>query len=221
LFGQQHVDRYRHTDGEEGHDRQGTTVLRLTTTGRNSGAKRTTPLIYQRHGDDYLVVASNERFPILFGALSQGPSGPGGVETERRIVIVPLTLRNPEEDLQALGSNFDGAPNLEFFLATGALERVALTNQTIIDRDRLRQEIERVREQGCAIVDQEREQGMRSAAAPIRDVTNQVVAAINVSVLAASTPIGVPPKEYLVALLRVAAAIEADLASDSPHAGAR
>jgi len=59
LFGQEHVDRYRETDGEEGHDWQGTMVLLLTTTGRNSGAKRTTPLIYQRHGDDYLVVASN------------------------------------------------------------------------------------------------------------------------------------------------------------------
>jgi deazaflavin-dependent oxidoreductase (nitroreductase family) len=59
LFGQEHVDRYRETDGEEGHDWQGTTVLLLTTTGRNSGAKRTTPLIYQRHGDDFLVVASN------------------------------------------------------------------------------------------------------------------------------------------------------------------
>ena len=34
-------------------------MLLLTTTGRNSGAKRTTPLIYQRHGGDYLVVASN------------------------------------------------------------------------------------------------------------------------------------------------------------------
>ena len=59
IFGQEHVDRYRETDGEEGHDWQGTTVLLLTTTGRNSGAKQTTPLIYQRHGDDYLVVASN------------------------------------------------------------------------------------------------------------------------------------------------------------------
>lgn len=49
LFGQEHVDRYRETDGEEGHDWQGTTVLLVTTTGRNSGAKRTTPLIYQRH----------------------------------------------------------------------------------------------------------------------------------------------------------------------------
>jgi hypothetical protein len=27
LFGQQHVDRYRETDGEQGHDWQGTTVL--------------------------------------------------------------------------------------------------------------------------------------------------------------------------------------------------
>ena len=59
LFGQKHVDRYRETAGEEGHDWQGTTVLLLTTAGRKSGAKRTTPLIYQRHGDDYLVVASN------------------------------------------------------------------------------------------------------------------------------------------------------------------
>jgi putative NADPH-quinone reductase len=33
LFGQQHVDRYRETGGEEGHDWQGTTVLLLTTTG--------------------------------------------------------------------------------------------------------------------------------------------------------------------------------------------
>jgi hypothetical protein len=39
LFGQEHVDRYRETDGEERHDWQGTTVLLLTTTGRNSGAK--------------------------------------------------------------------------------------------------------------------------------------------------------------------------------------
>ena len=59
LFGQEHVDRYRETDGEEGHDGQGTTVLLLTTTRRKSGARRTTPLIYQPHGDDYVVVASN------------------------------------------------------------------------------------------------------------------------------------------------------------------
>jgi deazaflavin-dependent oxidoreductase (nitroreductase family) len=58
LFGREHVKRYQETDGEEGHDWQGTTALILTTKGRRSGQPRSTPLIYQRHGDDYLVVAS-------------------------------------------------------------------------------------------------------------------------------------------------------------------
>lgn len=59
LFGRKHVERYRATDGAEGHDWQGTTALILTTTGRRTGERRDAPLIYQRHGDDYLVVASN------------------------------------------------------------------------------------------------------------------------------------------------------------------
>ncbi|MEK6229134.1 MAG: nitroreductase family deazaflavin-dependent oxidoreductase [Actinomycetota bacterium] len=58
LFGQEHVDRYQATDGEEGHEWRGTTALLLTTTGRKSGEERTTPLIYQEHDGDYLIVAS-------------------------------------------------------------------------------------------------------------------------------------------------------------------
>ena len=59
LFGQEHVDRYRATDGAEGYSWQnGTTILLLTTRGRKSGAERTTPLIFQPNGDDYLIVAS-------------------------------------------------------------------------------------------------------------------------------------------------------------------
>ena len=59
LFGQEHVERYRETDGEEGHDWQkGSSVLILTTRGRKSGGQRPTPLIYATRGDDYLVVAS-------------------------------------------------------------------------------------------------------------------------------------------------------------------
>ncbi|HWF72849.1 MAG TPA: nitroreductase family deazaflavin-dependent oxidoreductase [Solirubrobacteraceae bacterium] len=63
LFGQEHVERYRATDGEEGHDWQGTTTLILTTTGHRSGAERSTPLIYGTHGDDYVVVASKGGAP--------------------------------------------------------------------------------------------------------------------------------------------------------------
>jgi deazaflavin-dependent oxidoreductase (nitroreductase family) len=58
LFGEEHVKRYVESDGAEGHDWQGTTVLILTTKGRRSGQRRSTPLIYQRAGEDYLVVAS-------------------------------------------------------------------------------------------------------------------------------------------------------------------
>jgi deazaflavin-dependent oxidoreductase (nitroreductase family) len=58
LFGQEHVQRYIETGGKEGHDWQGTSVLILTTTGRRTGRKHATPLIYQEHDGSYLVVAS-------------------------------------------------------------------------------------------------------------------------------------------------------------------
>jgi deazaflavin-dependent oxidoreductase (nitroreductase family) len=59
LFGQEHVDRYRATDGDEGYSWQrGTTILLLTTRGRKSGTERVTPLIFERNGDDFLIVAS-------------------------------------------------------------------------------------------------------------------------------------------------------------------
>ena len=59
LFGQEHVERYEATDGEEGYRwRRNTTILILTTKGRKSGEPRTTPLIYGQSGDDYLIVAS-------------------------------------------------------------------------------------------------------------------------------------------------------------------
>jgi deazaflavin-dependent oxidoreductase (nitroreductase family) len=64
LFGAYHVERYRETDGEVGHDwLEGAPVLLLTTTGRKSGEERTTPLIYGRRGDDVVLVASNGGSP--------------------------------------------------------------------------------------------------------------------------------------------------------------
>ena len=64
LYGDEHVKRYIETDGEEGHDwRRGAPILLLTTTGRRTGRKIIKPLIYQPHGDDYLVVASKGGAP--------------------------------------------------------------------------------------------------------------------------------------------------------------
>jgi deazaflavin-dependent oxidoreductase (nitroreductase family) len=63
LFGDAHVDRYEATDGEEGHDWQGTQTLILTTKGRKSGEERKAPLIYGENDGDYLVVASKGGAP--------------------------------------------------------------------------------------------------------------------------------------------------------------
>ena len=64
LFGEAHVRRYRETGGKVGHVwREGATVLLLTTTGRKSGEKRTTPLIYAKDDGRYVIVASKGGAP--------------------------------------------------------------------------------------------------------------------------------------------------------------
>src|SRR5207248_4291890 len=49
-------------------------------------------------------------------------SGANPAQGHHRIATVPFTLRNLKEDLEDVGSRFDGAPDLEFRLATEALE---------------------------------------------------------------------------------------------------
>jgi deazaflavin-dependent oxidoreductase (nitroreductase family) len=76
LFGKEHVDRYRETDGQEGHDWRGTQTLLLTTTGRKSGKERTAPLIYAPHDGVYTVVASkggSDDPPAWYLNLSENP----------------------------------------------------------------------------------------------------------------------------------------------------
>jgi deazaflavin-dependent oxidoreductase (nitroreductase family) len=64
LFGQEHVERYEATGGEEGHDwLKGTTTLILTTKGRKTGETRKIPLIYEENDGDYLIVASRGGTP--------------------------------------------------------------------------------------------------------------------------------------------------------------
>jgi deazaflavin-dependent oxidoreductase (nitroreductase family) len=53
-----HIERYVASDGADGHLYYGKPTLLLTTTGRVSGLPRRTALIYGRHGEDHVVVAS-------------------------------------------------------------------------------------------------------------------------------------------------------------------
>ena len=64
LFGEEHVRRYRETNGEVGHIwRRGAKTLLLTTKGRKTGEPRTTPLIYEVAARGYVIVASNGGAP--------------------------------------------------------------------------------------------------------------------------------------------------------------
>jgi IclR family transcriptional regulator, pca regulon regulatory protein len=91
------------------------------------------------------------------------------------------------------------------------IEIEPLTPTTVPDVKTLRQRIEEVRQAGWAAVDQELEQGVRSAAVPIRDATQAVVAALNVSVHATRMTMQALRREIVPKLLRTAEAIEVDL----------
>ena len=85
LYGEEHVRRYRETDGEVGHIwKEGSTVLLLTTIGRRTGRETTTPLIYDL---DPVIVASN----------GGAPEHPGWFEN---------LAKNPEVGVQIKGDRF-------------------------------------------------------------------------------------------------------------------
>ena len=83
----QHLERYLETDGEEGHIWNGLPTALLTTKGRATGNPTTTPLIYGRDGDRYLLVASR----------GGAPRHPGWYRN---------LARNPNVELQVLGDKF-------------------------------------------------------------------------------------------------------------------
>ena len=87
LYGKQHVERYRATDGKQGHKWNDTQTLLLTTTGRSSGEPRVSPLIYDLHRGDYVVVASK-------GGAPEHPAWYRNIQS------------NPEVEVQVWGDKF-------------------------------------------------------------------------------------------------------------------
>jgi IclR family pca regulon transcriptional regulator len=94
------------------------------------------------------------------------------------------------------------------------LSRVKLhpyTPHTIVNKPRLRAELDKVRAQGYAIVDQELEIGLRSVAVPVRRPDGAVVAAVNAGVHVARADSQTLLREFLPVLQRASRDITASL----------
>ena len=101
-------------------------------------------------------------------------------------------------------------PQLEQFF--DSLPVAAPTAQSITDLDALRSEVDAVRNQGYALVDQELEVGIRSVAAPLRDRRGRTLAAINVGTHAARVTLKELRSVILPELINTARSIESQLA---------
>jgi IclR family pca regulon transcriptional regulator len=107
------------------------------------------------------------------------------------------------------------AEELDAFLDVTPLQRH--TERTLVDRAALRAELDRVREHGWALVDQELELGLRSVAAPLRDAGGRVFAALNLSAAASRVSTDDLRGRLLPPLLETAEEISTAVARSSPR----
>ena len=143
-------------------------------------------------GDEIVYVARVATRRIMTVGITVGTRFPAYATSMGRVLLAGLP-----------------APQLDDYMARADL--APLTGRTLHDAGSLRAELDRVRAQGWALVDQELEAGLRSVAAPLRDADDRVVAAVNVSTSVQLQP--ELPEEYVAAVVEAAAAISTDLAS--------
>ncbi|MFI7635848.1 IclR family transcriptional regulator C-terminal domain-containing protein [Nonomuraea sp. NPDC049400] len=136
----------------------------------------------------------------------------------KRLMTVPIMVGSrfpayPTSMGRVLLSGQSGQ-QLDDYLA--AVELEPITEHTVTDPDRLRAIVREAGAQGWAIVDQEIDDGSRSIAVPVRDAAGRVLAALNVSMLAGRGS-AEAMSDFLPAMRRAAAQIEADLRHNSVH----
>jgi IclR family pca regulon transcriptional regulator len=145
-------------------------------------------------GGDIVYVAREPTQRIMTVAISVGTRFPAYATSMGRVLLADLS-------------------DAQLVAALSRADRKKLTSKTLTGEGELRGELEHVRHQGFAIVDQELEGGLRSVAAPIRDPRERVVAAINISTHASRTTLDAIRKTMLPHLLETAGRIERDLAA--------
>lgn len=142
--------------------------------------------------DDVVYVARVPTSRIMTVAISVGTRFPAYATSMGRVLLAGLS----DEDLDA-------------YLDAVELKRLTVrTNSTPVA---LKAEIQKVRAQGWALVDQELEEGLRAVAAPIRDRAGRVVAAVNISSHAGRTSLEAIRRDLVPPLVATAARISADL----------
>jgi IclR family transcriptional regulator, pca regulon regulatory protein len=149
-------------------------------------------------GNDVVYVARVPTSRIMTVVISVGTRFPAYATSMGRVLLAGM----PEAELEA-------------YLGNVLLE--SLTPRTVSSVAALRGELTRVRAQGYALVNQELEDGLRAIAAPIRDRTGRVIAAVNVSAHASRTSLEVMRRDVLPPLLKTAARIEADFFGRGRH----
>jgi IclR family transcriptional regulator, pca regulon regulatory protein len=148
-------------------------------------------------GDNIVYVARVATKRIMTVAISVGTRFPAYAASMGRVLLAALS---PEE--------------LDKYLAEATFE--VFTERTVTDPERLGEIVREVGRQGYAIVDQELEEGLRAIAAPIRDSSGAVTAAINVSAHASRLTPDAMLTQLLPDLLNTASLIEADLRALAP-----
>jgi IclR family transcriptional regulator, pca regulon regulatory protein len=143
-------------------------------------------------GDDIVYVGRVPTSRIMRVSINVGTRFPAYATSMGRVLLAAL---EPDQ--------------LDAYLARAELR--PLTGKTISTATRLRAELQTIRTQGWALVDQELEEGLRSVAAPIRDKEGRVVAAVNVSAHASRASRERVRRDLLPPLLATAERIEADL----------
>jgi deazaflavin-dependent oxidoreductase (nitroreductase family) len=100
-----HLFWYRLTGGTIGGSLAGRPVLLLTTTGRKSGRRRTTPLVYLEDGDNMVLVASNggnPRHPVWWLNLERNPEAEVQVRNKKSRVTAETAEGEERERLWGL-----------------------------------------------------------------------------------------------------------------------
>ena len=99
-FGQEHVQQYRESNGQEGYIwKRGSEILLLVTKGRKSGEERWMPLIFREVDGDYVIVASKGghwEHPAWFVNMKANPSDVR-VQLKDEIFTVSFRVAEGEE----------------------------------------------------------------------------------------------------------------------------